>query len=382
MKQSASLFTKDELRLFYQQGLIILFLIAAGLIATTAIFDLSDGDRRLTALFYSSSKTWLLTDSQPWKWFYEFGTIPGLLLTIFGVIVWFLSWFKPQLASWRRYILVFVLTSVLGGGILVNGILKDYWGRTRPRQIQEFDGRWEYLPVYKPGIPGKGKSFPCGHCTMAFLTVSSVFLFRKSKALAVSGTIFGLVYGTMMSVARVGQGGHFPTDTLWALGIVLLASTTLYFFVLKPPLERSVSSKNLTRTQTIGMSFGFLVVIALMLLLFLTRRPVFEDHKHGLSLEGIKQIEVRVNFDWQNITLVPTQRESGSIQTIVRGFGLPDARNRIKIERTKGNNGVFYLNYQLISEGYFSELNYDVFLVVPSHLMDRVIQIPNAKSDL
>ncbi len=379
MKQHADTINNNERLWFYKRGAILLTTIVIGLIGITAIFVQFDADRRVAAYFYTPPQTWALTEAQPWKWLYEYGTIPGFALTIVGVVFWFFSWIKPQLAPWRRYILVVVLTSILGGGVIVNGILKDYWGRTRPRQIQEFEGRWQYLPIYQPGIPGKGKSFPCGHCTMAFLSVSAIFLYRQSKALALLGTTFGLIYGGLMSIARVGQGGHFPTDTFWALGIVLFTSTLLYYFLLKPPITVSIFSKKLTKKQAIGMAFGFLIAIALMVLLFLTRRPVFEDHKHGLSLEGMEKIQVSVNFDWQQITIQAGQSKSGSIQTIVRGLGLPNARNRVKIERTRGDDGVFYLNYELLSKGYFSELNFEVLLIVPPNLVENVTKIPQKK---
>ncbi|PWB64999.1 MAG: PAP2 family protein, partial [Deltaproteobacteria bacterium] len=44
-----------------------------------------------------------------------------------------------------RFIGIFLLLCVIiGPGLIINGILKDHWGRPRPRQIVEFAGRMEY----------------------------------------------------------------------------------------------------------------------------------------------------------------------------------------------------------------------------------------------
>jgi membrane-associated PAP2 superfamily phosphatase len=37
----------------------------------------------------------------------------------------------------------------------------------------------------------------------------------------------GLIFGTLMSVARIAQGGHFLSDTVWAWGIVHLCALVL-----------------------------------------------------------------------------------------------------------------------------------------------------------
>jgi membrane-associated PAP2 superfamily phosphatase len=37
----------------------------------------------------------------------------------------------------------------------------------------------------------------------------------------------GLSYGLLMGVARMAQGGHFPSDVLWAGGMVYLVGLTL-----------------------------------------------------------------------------------------------------------------------------------------------------------
>ena len=38
-------------------------------------------------------------------------------------------------------------------------------------------------------------------------------------------------YGILMGVARMAQGGHFPSDVLWAWGMVYLVGVALYYLL-------------------------------------------------------------------------------------------------------------------------------------------------------
>ena len=44
-----------------------------------------------------------------------------------------------------------------------------------------------------------------------------------------------MAYGMLSGVARVMQGGHFPTDVLWSGILILMIVATLYFLVLRIP---------------------------------------------------------------------------------------------------------------------------------------------------
>lgn len=355
--------------------MLSLALIFITLVSVTLLFDQYDWDRQFTSWFYHPDQGWMLVDTQPWQWLYRYGTIPGLLFTLGAAGGLYLSFVKPKMASWRRYAFIIVLTSVVGGGILVNGILKDYWGRTRPRQIEEFGGKWEYREIRQLGIPGKGKSFPCGHCTISYLFVSLLIFYPKSRWFSLIGAGLGLGYGILMSIARVGQGGHFPTDTFWALGIVLLMTTFFYYFIFPPasiPFAQTVFDKK----RKISLSLGLLLVLGVMVFFFLTRRPVFEDHKHGLALSSETQtIHLRTNIAWDNITIHVLSGKPAFVQTLVRGFGWPDSSHQVNIQRTPQAEGIFYIDYQLISQGYFSERNIDMSLYLPERLKNKVIAV-------
>ena len=361
----------------YVNGLLYLSMTLLVLIGVSIIIVQQDLDRRWTAKLFSPTEGWLLLDRQPWQWLYAYGTIPGLLFTITAIVILCLTYLKSKLSPWRSYLLVLVLTPILGAGLLVNAIFKDHWGRPRPRQVEEFGGKWEYRHVHQPGIPGKGKSFPCGHCAISYVFVSTMVLYRKSRWIALTSTGFGLFYGTLMSLARVGQGAHFPSDALWALGINVLLSILLFCFIF-PHSQSWLPQKILPdKKRRIGMTFVLLFVLAVMIFIFLTRRPKFEDHKYKLPLDVmVRQVKLQTNVDRKNFSTYFLDEEHGFIQTVIQGFGGPTSFHEFKIQGIKQTDGTLFIDYHLQANGYFSERNVELSLYLPIRFKGKVLIIP------
>jgi lipid A 4'-phosphatase len=133
---------------------------------------------------------------------------------------------------------VFLLsTLILGPGVLVNLILKDNWGRPRPRSVEEFGGDLPFQPVWKiTDYCDSNCSFVSGEASAAMWLVSVAFLVPASwrkPALA-----FLLPLGLILSVNRVAFGGHFLSDTLLSWGVTLLLILAVYrvLYQNRPPL--------------------------------------------------------------------------------------------------------------------------------------------------
>jgi lipid A 4'-phosphatase len=207
-------------------------------VAGAVFLDLIDADLNWTGHFYSPGGQrggWERGRDFPWGLLYDYGEFLGLALTAAAVVFWVAS-IKGKIGrEYARPCLVVILTVVLGPGLLVNGILKNYWGRPRPVEISRFGGEWEYRKVWDPGIPGRGKSFPCGHCSMAFSVASAAAFFPIHPVMATGALVVGVSYGIIMGVARIAQGGHFPTDVLWSGVLVLVLVATLYYVVFRIP---------------------------------------------------------------------------------------------------------------------------------------------------
>jgi lipid A 4'-phosphatase len=216
---------------------IIAALVCLG-IGTTALMDRYGCDMAWTGNFYvpgGSRGGWPYGAEQPWRFLYDYGEIPGIVILILGLAGYLAARTGKIRKSYGSPFLVVILTVALGPGLLVNGILKNAWGRPRPADVSSFGGEHPYRTVWPPGTPGVGKSFPCGHCSMAFALASGAAFFPLHPALAGVALGGGISYGIVMGEARVAQGGHFPTDVVWAGVLVLAIVVALYYVVLRIP---------------------------------------------------------------------------------------------------------------------------------------------------
>ena len=330
-----------------------------------------DVDMKVAAFFFNKSTGWIYKDAEPWKAFYLFGTMPGLALALTSLCIIFLGFIQPKWQAYQRQMLVIVLTTILGAGVLVNAILKPYCGRPRPREIVTFNGQWEFSSPCFNDAPKKGLSFPCGHCTMAFIFVTLIYLRPKAPVIAYGGALFGLIYGILMGVARAAQGAHFVTDTLWSLGVLVVVSL-LCNYILIPVMAKSwLRARTFSSKQLAAIGIGFTVLMGGITLSFLTRRPYHEVTTRELKLPpSINQVIVHVNVDLVKKT-IDYKNAPVVAGLLSEGFGWANADERIEmIPDPKGK--VFNLKIRAISEGYFAELQHEFFLTLPVNFKHRV----------
>ena len=169
---------------FLRRGIVLMCLLLMLLIGITFLLEYMHADMLFSSQFYSPTTGWHLGEQQPWLWLHRYGTIPGFIATLAVLLCWYLIQHFPRWAGLRRYLLVFGLVPVIGAGLLVNALLKEHSGRPRPREVVEFGGRWDYQPALEFGTPGKGRSFPCGHCTMGFMFTAGIVFWRRSRWIA------------------------------------------------------------------------------------------------------------------------------------------------------------------------------------------------------
>lgn len=209
-------------QLLKELGLLFIFLVLS-----TMLIAYTGSDLRASAKFYINAG-WPVGQLFPWKFLYRLDRIPALILSTSAIAS--AAW---GLADMRRRHLVrpglyLVLVLALGPGLLVNVILKDHWGRPRPRDIVQFGGKMEFQQPWQPGIPGKGRSFPSGHSSAAFYIATPYLVYRRSRAVYAGFWLAGgILFGIAMSYARIAQGGHFLSDTLWSFGLVWITALLL-----------------------------------------------------------------------------------------------------------------------------------------------------------
>jgi lipid A 4'-phosphatase len=196
----------------------------------TMAFWFTDADIALQKPFYSADKGWHLRDSNPWKALYDYGNMPGLLLGAASLILLVLGFAYGKALRYRKIALFLVVLLALGPGLITYSVFKDHWGRPRPGQLEIFGGTERFLPVWVPGGPGAGKSFPSGHASIGFYLFAPFFFLRRHvKRWAVFFLALGMGYGLFMGIGRMVQGGHFASDVVWAGGITYLTGLLLFY---------------------------------------------------------------------------------------------------------------------------------------------------------
>ncbi len=199
------------------------------LFVLTAVFRCTDLDMAVVRPFFQGCTPgdqipdrWPLMNAYPWKALYDFGIYPALLMGAGGLVVWVASFIWPgKLERWRDEGLFYGLLLIIGPGIIINGALKPYWGRPRPNALVCFGGQREFLPVWVYGRGQDESSFPSGHASMGFCLMAPAFVhYRRRPRLALCFFLVGLTAGCLMGLTRVVAGGHFPSDVLWAGGLI------------------------------------------------------------------------------------------------------------------------------------------------------------------
>lgn len=226
----------DRRNFFWALPLIIL--LAVTLLSSVA-------DMWIARQFYDFS-TRRFTNNALTDFFYDWGVMPAIVTAIGAALVYLLTFVQKKWKPWRKPSLFLVLTMVVGAGFITHTVLKDHWGRPRPKQVIAFGGTQNFRSVYEPNFfeqPEPSKSFPCGHCTMGFYFFSFIFLgWRLRKPYVIYlGIALTAVLGTGLSITRMAQGGHFFSDVV-AAGIVMWLTAFLCDWMLYHEEEQYHSS--------------------------------------------------------------------------------------------------------------------------------------------
>ena len=139
----------------------------------------------------------------------------------------------PSLVRERKRIAYLLLVLALGPGLLVNSLLKEHSGRARPADIREFGGGHVFTPA---GVPADqcttNCSFVCGHCSAGFYFIALGFVSRHRRR----WFAFGVLYGSLVSLARIAQGGHFLSDAVLSFFAVYLTAALLHHLMFRHAL--------------------------------------------------------------------------------------------------------------------------------------------------
>ncbi len=351
---------------------IEVFLLISAALAATLPFWVSDLDLRLARLFYfpgHSGTAWPMEFWPMWRFFYHAAPVISALLGL-GALLW-LGYIQITGRQWslRPYLLLVLLTFLIGSGLLVNGLFKDHWRHPRPRQTVELGGQQQYVPPLAIGREG-GKSFPSGHASVGFSLVVLWFIWRRRHfRLALFFLLLSIALGLAMGVGRMAAGGHFFSDVLWSGVIIYATAFGLYYYVLKIPRHETMAApRDAERARRRRPLLGWLYVVggAALLLFSLFGIPLSKDLHDERPVSGIHSI--RLIADQADVVLDLVAGDRLRFDGSVRSFGFPN--NRVKFEILQSEPGV--LTYRLRHQGLYSEIDTRLHLSVPRGRVDSV----------
>ena len=199
----------------------IRLILLVGLLVPT--FSFLGLDTLVSSSLYSPESGWTFGDRLPWRILYAYGEIPAYAAAFLSAALLIRGCIRQHAARYRRFSLYCLLALLIGPVLIVNVILKDHWGRPRPRQVDSFGGNMVYQYVWQPGETGRGKSFPCGHAAAGFFLIAPYFALRHRRpGVARTFLTVGICYGSLMGMGRIAQGGHFLSDVIGS-GVIVYA---------------------------------------------------------------------------------------------------------------------------------------------------------------
>jgi lipid A 4'-phosphatase len=166
---------------------------------------------------------------------YESVEYAMVLVNVGLIIAWIYGRFSAKGAKpvSGRELAFLLLLLALGPGLVVNLAMKEHWGRARPADLTQFGGTKEFTPAFVPSDQG-GHSFPSGHAAAAFYLVAVAYVVAGRKRLWMR---ILLEYCVLVGFFRIAAGGHFLSDVVTSLFVVLI----LFFFLYRVMFGRAPS---------------------------------------------------------------------------------------------------------------------------------------------
>jgi len=346
------------------------YLIPSALvIISTIIFRITELDLTIQNSFYQKINGWYLKDSQPWDFFYHFGNIPALILVVVSLIFLGLSFQFIKYIRFRKICIYIILVMLIGPGLITNTILKDNWGRPRPRNIAEFGGKYNYEEILTIDLESKGKSFPCGHATMGFFFFVLFFIFRrKNQLLSLGFLLFALTWGSLIGLARIIQGGHFTSDVIWAGFIIYLISLVFYDllklrrFLFYKVTEQTILNTAKYKILRLIISIGIIVLILIVAI----ATPYSSEKKYRLPDYNNSQFNsCKIDLSYKSADVDIFLADSCGFDFDIYGFGFPRSKIRNNFDHTLRDSILNLVFSQSIS-GIFSEITQHVKIYLPN----------------
>jgi lipid A 4'-phosphatase len=155
--------------------------------------------------------------------------ICAALATVVG-IYWFNRLASRNVCGVDAKVVGYVfLVLILGAGLVVNAVLKNGFGRARPRNLVQFGGEQQFTPAFVLSEEcATNGSFPSGDSSGAFFSFALALALSRRRASIVAAAAFG----GLVSFSRIASGAHFLSDTVVSFFVMWITADALYYFML------------------------------------------------------------------------------------------------------------------------------------------------------
>lgn len=191
-------------------------------------------DRGVAALFFDGTR-FPADGDRTVQFLRRLAHLPGYLLgaAIVVSIVRGVLAGRAWLGLDRKAIAFLLLVAVAAPVVLVNGILKEHWGRARPSQTEGLGGTRQFTPPFVPADQcARNCSFVSGEASFGFYFVALGFLVAapaRRRAVFAAATLFG----AGVSLIRIAQGGHYLSDVAFAGVFTVVIAWLLHHWIVR-----------------------------------------------------------------------------------------------------------------------------------------------------
>jgi lipid A 4'-phosphatase len=146
-----------------------------------------------------------------------------LILPIFGCFFKIDKIFFNYKFSIKEIVLLWI-SQIISVLIFVNLILKNFWGRARPNDVVELDGKESFSPWFEiTNACETNCSFVSGDASVGFSIIVLYLITKKIIFLYAS-----LVAGLALGLIRIMAGGHFLSDIFFAGFFIVILNIILF----------------------------------------------------------------------------------------------------------------------------------------------------------
>lgn len=301
---------------------------------------------------------------QPWSALYKLVPVLSVLVVLGSLGLIAFSYLTPKALGFRRPAMAVFLTFLLGPGLVVNGVFKEYYGRPRPSQVENFGGQYPYvLPLVYGGYEN-AKSFPSGHSSVGFAFIIFFLLWRKRRPLlAMSALVGTFLLGASTGLARIVGGGHFLSDVLWSFYMVTVVALFVHYWIIERPKGAPQPANRKQKKAAIIGSLAFSVLLVIWGLLSI---PFEKQMQKSLSLDGVTSMVVQVKKS--KVDVVYGEVQSPMIRIEIDGYGLaPFVKSNLSVLKN-GNE----LTLILEPRGFYREARQHIEIKLPVSLKSKL----------